>query len=443
MVHSYTAPMSTFYEATAGRTLRFPALRGTTHAERVIVGGGFAGLATALSLRERGVSDTVILEAQCIGSGASGRNGGFVSGGFSLDACRLLKRLGRDEARRMYRLSEEAVLRIRRRIESHNIACDAQYDGVIVANWFADERPLRELQERMRDAFELDWRWLSREETRALLLTDRYHSALHEREAFHFNPLKYALGKARVLHEGGVRIHEDTRVRSIERDGDGWRVQAPEGTVKCREVIVCCGGYIGQLYRPISRASMPIATYVMATEPLHDRLRSAMRTGAAVFDTRFAFDYYRPLRDTRLLWGGRMSIHERSPQEVERLLTADLLRVYPQLRGTKVTHAWSGLMSYARHEMPQIGQLPNGLWHAIGFGGHGVAPTTMAGELLAQALTGESPIPQGFSEFGLTHTFGPLGRWGAQATYWWLQALDALRDWRSVSHPPLKPARGA
>jgi glycine/D-amino acid oxidase-like deaminating enzyme len=202
--------------------------------------------------------------------------------------------------------------------------------------------------------------------------------------------------------------------------------------VRCRHVVVCCGGYIGSLYRPLARAMMPIATYVMATEPLGERLRSAMRTDAAVLDTRFAFDYYRPLADTRLLWGGRISIRERSPRDVQRLLTADLLRVYPQLRGVQISHAWSGLMSYASHKMPQIGRLPNGLWYASGFGGHGVAPTTMAGEVLAQAISGEAALPSALARFALPPTFGPLGKMAAQFTYWWMQTLDALRDWRSV-----------
>jgi len=422
--------VSTFYLATADPTLRFPPLAGRNDAERVIVGGGFAGLATALGLMERGVNDTVLLEAQTIGHGASGRNGGFVSGGFSLDAATLLKRLGRDEARRLYRLSDQAVLRIRQRIARYRIDCDVNYDGVMVASWFPDDRPLRQLQRFMRESYDVDWRWLSREETRAQLLTERYHAALHETEAFHFNPLQYAQGQARVLRDGGVTLHEQTRVTKIARDGAGWRVEADGASMRCKELVVCCGGYIGRLYRPLSRATMPIATFVMATEPLGDRLQSAMRTGAAVFDTRFAFDYYRPLADTRLLWGGRLSIRERSPREVARLLTADLLRVYPQLRGVKVSHAWSGLMSYARHEMPQIGRLADGLWYATGFGGHGVAPTTMAGEVLAAAITGEAEIPSGLTRFGLPSTFGALGKMAAQATYWWMQARDIVRDWR-------------
>ena len=191
--------------------------------------------------------------------------------------------------------------------------------------------------------------------------------------------------------------------------------------------MLCCGGYIGSLYRPLSRAVLPIATYVMATEPLGERLASAMRTRSAVYDTRFAFDYYRPLADTRLLWGGRISIRERSPNQVSRLLQADLLRVYPQLAGVQVSHAWSGLMSYARHSMPQIGRLPNGLWYGMGFGGHGVAPTTLAGEVLASAIRGQARIPYGFDGFGLEPTYGLAGRLAAQAGYWWQQWRDALR----------------
>lgn len=422
--------MDTYYQATADPHLRFPALADSVEADCVIVGGGFAGLATALSLVEHGPSDVRLLEARTIGHGASGRNGGFVSGGFSLDAADLIAHLGRIEARRLYRLSEDAVERIRARIGRYRIECDAVHAGVIVADWFADDGRLRRLQRFMQESFDLDWRWLPRDETRALLHTERYHAALHEREAFHFNPLKYAQGIARVLREAGVHLHEQTRVDAIVPDGAGWRIAAGGAVVRCRHVVVCCGGYIGGLLRPLSRAALPVATYVMATEPLGDRLRSAIETDAAVFDTRFAFDYYRPLADTRLLWGGRMSIRERTPDAVARLLTRDLVRVYPQLRGIRATHAWSGLMGYARHAMPQIGRLPDGIWYAMGFGGHGVATTTMAGEVLACALNGDAGIPLALSRFGLQRTFGGAGRLAAQAGYWWLQGCDRVRGWR-------------
>jgi gamma-glutamylputrescine oxidase len=422
--------VTTFYQETADPGLRFAPLAGAAETGTVIVGGGFAGLATAMSLHERGVRDVMLLEAETVGFGASGRNGGFVSGGFSLDARRLHHRLGHERARRLYAMSENAVKRIRERIDRHGIACDATYAGVIVASWFNEDRTLRELQRFMRESFGLHWHWLPRDELRELLRTERYHAGLHELDAFHFNPLKYAQGLARVLHDADIAIHESSPVREITRAAAGWRVATGVAQVRCRDVAVCCGGYIDGLVRPLARATLPIATYVMATEPLGDRLLDAMRTRAAVFDTRFAFDYYRPLPDTRLLWGGRMATHEPSREALCRLLYGDLVRVYPQLRGVKVTLAWSGLMSYARHSMPQVGRLHDGLWHAIGFGGHGVAPTTLGGEVLAQAMTGEAPVPEEIAAYGLEPTFGRLGLAAAQFTYWALQARDALMEWR-------------
>lgn len=420
--------MPSYYHATADAGTRFAPLAGRHDAQVVVVGGGYAGLATAFSLLDRGAArGCLVLEADTLGHGASGRNGGFVFGGFSLDSAELLRQRGRDEARALYRMTQQAVDRIRVRIERHGIACDAVHAGVLLANWFADDAPLRAVQRLMHDAFDVEWRWLPRDETRALLVSELYHAALHEANAFHFNPLKYALGEARVLQAGGVGVHERSRVRAITAEGAGWRVETDAATVRCRHVAVCCGGYIGRLVPALARAAMPIATYVMTTEPLGERLRDAMRTPAAVYDTRFAFDYYRPLADTRLVWGGRISVRDRSPADVQRLLLADLLRVYPQLRGVRVEHAWSGLMSYARHKMPQVGRLPSGLWYAMGFGGHGVAPTTLAGEVLAAAITGEAPLPPGLAAYGLRPTYGLLGRAAAQASYWWYQAADAWR----------------
>jgi gamma-glutamylputrescine oxidase len=426
--------MSTFYATTGDPLLRFAPLQAHTEADIVIVGGGFAGLATALSLVEHGHTDCLLLEAEAIGHGASGRNGGFVSGGFSLDAARLHRRIGHDAARKLYLMSESAVQQIRWRIGQYAIECEPVYGGVIVASWFNKDQSLRELQDFMLERFGLHWQFLSREQMRELLRTERYHAGLHELDAFHFNPLKYAQGKARALAAAGVAVHEGSRVLRVAREGAGWRVETGDGSVRCREVAVCAGGYVDGLCSALSRSTLPIATYVMATEPLGEHLRDAIRTDAAVFDTRFAFDYYRALPDTRLLWGGRMSIRERSGAELSALLHADLVRVYPQLRDARVTHAWSGLMSYTRHQMPHVGQMPDGLWTAIGFGGHGVAPTTLGGEVLARAMLGIEPVPAELAAYGLERTFGKLGLAAAQCTYWALQARDALMGWRHGHH---------
>ena len=413
-----------YYRATAPGA-PYPALHGVAECAVCIIGGGFAGLATAVSLMERGERDIVLLESEAIGHGASGRNGGFVFGGFSLGERGVVEQAGPQAGRQLYQLTLAAVGRIKRRIGQYGIECEARHEGVYLANWFDDDRVLDAQQRFMADALGVEWQRVSRAELGDKLASKRYFGGLYEAGGFHFHPLKYAQGLARALAAGGVRVHEQSRALAILRDGAAWRVRTAQGEVRARDVVICCGGYIEQLYPRLAGAMLPIATYVMVTEPLGEGLGKAMRTGAAVYDTRFAFDYYRPLPDTRLLWGGRIAVRERGAQDVARLLYRDMLKVYPQLAGTRVEYAWSGMMSYGRHKMPQLGRLPEGLWYGMGFGGHGVAPTTLAGEALAAGMRGDGADLSRFAAWGLPTTGGPAGLLAAQITYWYYE----LRDW--------------
>lgn len=415
----------TFYEATAARPA-FSSLQGRADARVCILGGGLAGLNTALGLAERGITDVVLLESHQVGHGASGRNGGFVFGGYSLGNAELLATLGAEEARRLYGLTIEAVELIRQRVRHYAIDCDLIDEGVILANWFNDPARLEKPRQLMKSAYGVDWQPISSGALKEQLKTDRYFGGLLERNAFHFHPLKYCAGIARAAAGQGVRIHEGSPAHGIEKQGARFVVRTAGGEVHAEQVVFCGGGYARGVYRPIERSVLPIATYVMATEPLGERLDGAIASRAAVYDTRFAFDYYRPLADTRILWGGRISILDRGPDAIAGLLERDLLTVYPQLAGVKVEFAWGGLMSYARHLMAQIGQDPAGIWHAIGFGGHGMAPTTVAGEVLADAIGGRQPVPAGFRRFGLPNAFGLAGLLAAQATYSAYEIRDAF-----------------
>ena len=416
-----------YYTATAGPPPPPAPLRGVTDTGVCVIGGGVAGLNTALGLVERGQANVVLLEARSVGFGASGRNGGFVFGGYSRGEARLVDDLGAETAREVYGWTTDAVRRIRSRVDHYGIDCDVVAGGVIWANWFADPGPLRARQSLLASRYGVDWVWLDRDEMRRRIASERYSDGLYESAAFHFHPLRYARGIAGVLQDGGVRIHEDTPAIAVERDADGWRVTTPAGEVRARTVVLACGGYLARLRRRVDDAVLPIATYVMVTEPLGERMQDVLRTPAAVYDTRFAFDYYRPLPDSRLLWGGRISVLDRSPAEVEALLVRDMLRVFPQLRGVAIDYAWSGLMSYAPHEMPHVTEAEPGLWVAQAFGGHGVAPTTAAGELVASAIVEGDTRWKRLSRYGLQPAFKPFGFAAAQAGYWWAQAKDGLK----------------
>jgi gamma-glutamylputrescine oxidase len=419
----------TYYRATARPAPRYERATGIIDADIAIVGGGYAGLCTALSLQDGGTRDIVVLEAERIGHGASGRNGGFVFAGYSLGEASLLKQLGPDKAKRVYRASVDAVNLVRARVQRHAIECDLVDEGVLWCNWFRDEQVLRTRQRLLETSYGERWDFVPGERLREMLGTTRYSAALHERNAFHLHPLDYAHGLARAAAGQGARIHERSRVTKLARDGAGWKLEVHGATVRAKHVVLCCGGYLAGLRRDIDRSVLPIATYVMATAPLGVRMREVFKaTRAAVYDTRFAFDYYRPLADTRILWGGRISILDRPPASVATLLRRDLLKVYPQLEGIAIDFAWSGLMSYARHEMPQVRELEPGLWCAQAFGGHGLATTTAGGETLARAIHGDRAMLDDVASFDLPSAHKPVGFLAAQATYTWLQYQDARRE---------------
>ena len=421
----------TYYQATRREPADHPALSGNSNTRVTVVGGGYAGLATALGLAERGISDIHLVEAQSIGFGASGRNGGFVFGGYSLGEAALHQQVGAETANWMYQLTRKAVSTLRERIDRYAIDCDPVDAGVIWANWFRDASMLTERQTLLQQQFGVNWEPMSQLQLRAQLHTERYHGGLFEADAFHVHPLNLALGLARAAQKLGVRVHAASPVTRIEAIGKRWRVHSGAASLDADTVVIAGGGYLPAGLAPrLHRALLPIATYVAVTEALGELLATAMSTRAAVYDTRFAFDYYRALPDTRLLWGGRISIMNRSPASVARLLKRDIARVYPQLGDIAIDYAWSGLMSYARHEMPQLGMLHPGLWFAQAFGGHGVATTTAIGEVLAAGIADDDPSWRRFNTFGLDRTWRPAGFLGAQATYSWLQARDVWKDWQ-------------
>ncbi len=280
----------TYYQDTMVKYTPCAPLVGAHDVDTLIVGGGFAGLNTALAMAERGGRDIMLLEAHDIGHGASGRNGGFVFAGYSLGEQDLVARLGDDAACRLYMRTVDAVETIRTR--AHGMDCDLVEEGVIWANYFRDERILRKRQRLLASRFGTRLQWLEPDVLRQQLHTQRYGAGLFEGTAMHLHPLNYARGLASAAQARGVFMHEQTRVDTLQRDGQvGWIVRTAQGArVRARRVVLACGGYLAGLERSVDRAVLPIATYVVVTEPLGSRLDEIMSTRAAVYDSRFAFD---------------------------------------------------------------------------------------------------------------------------------------------------------
>lgn len=407
-----------------------PPFAGRARVGTAVLGGGLAGLATALGLAERG-HEVVLLEADAIGAGASGRNGGIVSAGFARGSLALAARLGEERARALHRLSVEGIERLRARIERHAIRC-MPVAGVVAAAWFDDPRERIAEAEALNARFGMRLAVWSGEATRERYRTGRYHGALFDPDGLHLDPLALCRGHARALLAAGGRLHERSPVRALTPAGEGWRLRLDAGEIDADSVVLCTSAYGPPAHPPLARAILPVATYIIVTEPLGERLAEAIREPYAVFDDRFATGYYRPLADGRLLWGGRIGFRA-APRDLAGLMRRDLAEVYPQLAGVGIERAWSGLMGFTRHKMPLLGELAPGLWVNTGYGGHGLNGTTIGGELVARAIAQGDDTWRAFAPFRPLSCHGILGRLAAQALYQSLALRDRLRTPRPAA----------
>lgn len=426
-----TEYIDTYYKRTLGEAQTYYApLAGTAEADVCVVGAGLAGLSTALELARRGRAVT-LLEGRRIAWGASGRNGGSVSPAFSAGADAIRRHVNEDHYRQLYRLSMEGVEIIRDNIRDLRIADAHKVDGRLRVVRYEAAEALRRYCEDQRRDFQRDVRLLDRAQVRERLLSDAYFQGIEDPASFHFHPLNYARALARECARLGVRIHEDSPVTQARLDGAVKQLRTAAGQVDARTVVLATGGYTGDVVPALRRAMLPIATYIMLTEPLGDRVREAIRTQAAIGDDRRAGNYYRVLDGGRIGWGSRITTRVDDPPDLAESLRRELLSVYPQLQGLRVETAWSGRMAYARHLMPQIGKLAPDVWYCTAFGGHGMNTTAIGGRVVAEGITGDSHRYRLFEPFGLAWNGGALGTAAVQLTYWSYQARDWWRERQS------------
>ncbi|MCA1779274.1 MAG: FAD-binding oxidoreductase [Xanthomonadaceae bacterium] len=417
----------TFYQNEVGDDDRFACLRGDYQTDVVVIGAGLAGLSSARGLAERGNCDVIVIDRGLPGEGASGRNGGFVFAGYSLDNDALARRVGVATARRMHGWTRTAVDLVRSRCRQLDVPVSSQ--GVLLADWFGQPETMAEFQRRMRELLDFRLDWANERERAALVRSDRYGVGLIEPGSFHFNPLAYVRAIAAKLVDVGITVAAGSpaiEMKPVSSRKGGWIVRTPQAVIRAHRVVVATGGYGSGLWPAAGRAVQPIATYIMVTEPIA-ALAELMPADVAVYDNRFAFDYYRKVGGDRLLWGGRISITDRGLESIRRMLRRDMLKVFPSLHDCCIDYTWGGWMSYARHQMPVLTETQPGLWLALAFGGHGMATTTLAGEVLAEALCGEPLRLREFQRFGPVWAGSTVGRAALQSIYWWKQLRDRLR----------------
>jgi len=379
-----------YYAASAKTLPPFASASGEITCDICVVGGGYTGLSAALHLAERGF-DVVLLEAQRVGFGASGRNGGQVGTGQRVGQDALEKTVGMTRARALWDLSLQSVSLVRALIDKHAIPCG--YASGIVE---ADHRK-RGVPHSHAYAAHLektygykDIRPLNQAEIRDIVGSSGYFGGTLDMGGGHLHPLNYALGLARAAKAAGVRIFENSRVTGIDK-GTPVRVKTANATIRAQSLALAMNGYHTDLLAPVARRVMPINNFIVATEPLSSTAAEALiRNNYAVADSRFVINYFRLSEDRRMLFGGGESYGYRFPRDIAATVRKPMLEVYPQLENTRIDYAWGGTLGITMSRLPAFQRLDGNILSASGFSGHGVAMATLSGKILADTLAGQA-----------------------------------------------------
>ena len=367
-----------------------PSLQGEQAADVCVIGGGYTGLSTAIHLRQLGYSVTV-LEANKVGWGASGRNGGHVGTGQRAEQDQLEKLVGMEHAKALWDMGLEAVDTVCQLIEQHDIQCELKHGNLHVASKAKEAPGLQAEVEHLSSVYGYQQiRYVDPVELGEMTSGQGFHGGTLDKGCRHLHPLKYAQGLARVAQESGASIYEGSRVLSYS-EGEKVTVKTDQGVVSASYLVLACNGYLEKLEPRTAGRIMPINNYMLATEPLpEDLARSLIRDDTSMSDSQFVIDYWKLSQDNRLLFGGGESYSRRFPADMGAFVRKYMLRIYPELANTRIDYGWGGTLAITMNRMPDFGRLSSSVFYAHGYSGHGVPIATLAGKLLAEVISGSA-----------------------------------------------------
>lgn len=379
-----------YYRATAIGQRARPQLNGARKADVCVIGAGYTGLSCALHLAKAGLK-VVVLEAETAGFGASGRNGGQVITGQRVDQDELERRYGDAHANSLWHLALEARSLVRALIASNAIECDERPGHFTAAVRDSHARDLESYVDFLAARYNYSTaRYVPAAQVPEIVAHHNYKGGMLDTASFHLHPLNYALGLARAADEAGAEILEHSAASKIV-DGDPVVIETAQGQISAKFVVYACNAYLGDLNLDLARTIMPISNYIATTEPLGEaRAKALIPSGAAVADTKFVLDYYRVTSDGRLLFGGGESYGGSDLDNVAEIVRPNIERVFPQLKGVRIDHAWGGRLAITMPRLPHLGRLGANAYFAQGYSGQGVAIATLAGKLIAEAIQGQA-----------------------------------------------------
>lgn len=379
-----------YYADNAAHLDRFPAATGDLECDVCVVGAGFTGLSTAYHLAQRGY-DVVVVEAQRVGFGASGRNGGQASIGQRRDQDELEAMVGDDHAKALWQIGCDAVDLIRDLCAKDEVRTTFQPGIIHTANRKRDHRHNHEFVDHMQAKYGYDKaRVLEPDECRATVNSPTYHGGVLDMGSGHVNPLELVLGLARLAVTSGARIFEGSKVTHIE-EGDPAIVTTAQSKIKARYVVLGCNGYLDMMHKHVAARVMPINNFIVSTKPMSpDAQEQIIRNNYAVADSKFVVNYFRFSKDHRLLFGGGESYGYKFPTDIAAAVRKPLTEIFPQLKDVEIDHAWGGTLGITMNRMPHYERIAGNILTMSGFSGSGVALGTLSGQIAAEAIAGQA-----------------------------------------------------
>lgn len=419
-------PADSWYEATAGRGPALPPLEGDIEADVCVVGAGLSGCSTALHLARRGYR-VVLLEAERVGYGASGRSGGQLIPGWACGMAKLAAQLGPADAKRLWDFSVEGIELTRELIEQNRIDCDLVWGHMHVGIKPRQREELLEWQREQEGDYGYDkLRFLEQAEVRKWVASERYVAGLLDSGAGHLHPLRFTIGVGQAAVAAGARLFENSNVTMIEH-GSTVTVRTTNGSVRAKFVALCANTGHVDLSARLARKLIGVASYIVATRPLGAaRANALLKDNIAVADLNWIIDYFRLSSDHRLLFGGRVSYSGLDPLGTARATRKRMLNVFPQLADAEVDYAWGGLIDISMSRAPNFGRLAPNAYFLQGYSGHGMVAATIAGRIVAEAIAGQAERFDIFER--LKHQDFPGGRLFRRPTLVLAMTWFRLRD---------------
>lgn len=378
-------PLNNSYYAATATGWRPRAFEGSLECDVAVIGGGFTGLSAALACAERGYS-VILVEAEHMGFGASGRNGGQLIPGLRWTASELEGEFGSERADALFDLCWREN-RVKARIAKHGIDCDLK-PGHLEAAWTP-----KDFDTMKREADHLAARFgyasdvVAKADMAEHITSPLYHGGIHDPQGGHFHPLSYAIGLAQAAGAAGVRFIEGEKADLIfDRGLNKTELLLGGRTVLAEYFIDATDAWIGDIEPDLGRYTVPIMNYNIATAPLANA-DELLPSDAAVADSRFVLNYFRLSADKRLIFGGGERYSQTPPRDIAAFVRPFMAEVFPQIADAKIDYGWGGAVAVTMNRLPHIGRRGN-VFFAHGFSGHGALVTTLAGELIAEAMAG-------------------------------------------------------